>query len=110
MLDFLAQYDITMHFEAFVLGVTRLTVFAIVAPFMGNTVLNMTVRSAVVLALYLVLHPLMLTTLPVSAPMAPSEVLFYMGLLLKEVFIGLVLGWLSGLVFWAVESLSLIHI
>ena len=65
MLDFLLQYDLTTHFQAFLLGSTRLMVFAAVAPFMGNQVLNMTVRSAVVMALYLVVHPTVVSTMPV---------------------------------------------
>ena len=90
MLDFLLQYDLTTHFQAFLLGSTRLMVFAAVAPFMGNQVLNMTVRSAVVMALYL-----------------PGTLAILGGLLLKEVFLGFVLGWTAGLVFWAVESAGL---
>ena len=73
MLDFLLQYDLTTHFQAFLLGSTRLMVFAAVAPFMGNQVLNMTVRSAVVMALYLVVHPTVVSTMPVFSPLSPRK-------------------------------------
>ena len=107
MLDFLLQYDLTTHFQAFLLGSTRLMVFAAVAPFMGNQVLNMTVRSAVVMALYLVVHPTVVSTMPVFSPLSPGALALLGGLLLKEIFLGFVLGWLAGLVFWAVESAGL---
>ena len=73
MLDFLLQYDLTTHFQAFLLGSTRLMVFAAVAPFMGNQVLNMTVRSAVVMALYLVVHPTVVSTMPVFSPLSRAR-------------------------------------
>lgn len=107
MLDFLLQYDLTTHFQAFLLGSTRLMVFAAVAPFMGNQVLNMTVRSAVVMALYLVVHPTVVSTMPVFSPLSPGALALLGGLLLKEIFLGFVLGWTAGLVFWAVESAGL---
>ena len=96
MLDFLLQYDLTTHFQAFLLGSTRLMVFAAVAPFMGNQVLNMTVRSAVVMALYLVVHPTVVSTMPVFSPLSPGALALLGGLLLKEIFLGFVLGWLAG--------------
>lgn len=104
MMAFFAQYDLQTHLTAFVLGSVRLMTFAIVAPFMGNAVLNATAKSALVLSLYLVIHPVVLMNLPASFPMSGSESVLMMGLVLKEVFIGFVLGWLSGLIFWAIES------
>ena len=91
MLDFLLQYDLTTHFQAFLLGSTRLMVFAAVAPFMGNQVLNMTVRSAVVMALYLVVHPTVVSTMPVFSPLSPGA-LALLGGLLHRLFGGLLRG------------------
>lgn len=104
MLDFLLDYDIQTHLTAFVLGSARLMTFAIVAPFMGNAVLNTTAKSALVLSLYLVVHPVVLANLPATFPMTGSETVLMAGLIAKEVFIGFALGWLSGLIFWAIES------
>ena len=100
MLDYLCSFAPEVHFHAFILGSTRLMVFAMVAPFMGNNVLGLTARSAVVLALYTVIHPTMLGEL---AALSPS--LLTSGfLIIKEILIGFFIGWLAGMIFWAVES------
>ncbi|MDY6010494.1 MAG: type III secretion system export apparatus subunit SctT [Duodenibacillus sp.] len=103
MLEYLFAYSLETHLFAFILGGTRLTVFAMVAPFMGNNVLNMTSRSALVAALYLVLH---VPLLEAVAPLMPltGHLVTFLGLLAKEIFLGFVLGWLAGLMFWAIES------
>ncbi len=108
MIDFYADYDVQMHFLAFILGATRLTVFAFTAPVMGNAVLNATTRSAVILALYLLIHPSVLVSLSELGPMeSAADSAHFALLIVKEVFIGFLLGWLSGLVFWAIESAGL---
>ena len=44
MLEYLFAYSLETHLFAFILGGTRLTVFAMIAPFMGNNVLGLTAR------------------------------------------------------------------
>lgn len=101
---FLTEFPPEAHIVAFVLGSTRLAVFASIAPFLGVARLAATARSALVLSLYVVMHPAVLATLPPVFPLEPSGWLLLGALILKEVFIGFVLGWLSGLIFWAVEG------
>lgn len=102
---FLSAYDPQAHLAAFVLGSTRLTVFVSVAPCFGAARLEMTARSALVIALYIVLHPAVVASLPAELfPISGASWVHLAGLMFKEVFIGFVLGWLSGLVFWAVEG------
>lgn len=104
MMDFFLSFDVGTHFAAFILGSTRLAVFLSTAPFLGGQVIGMSARSAVVLALYLVLHPVMLEAVSPLLPLAGETGLFFGALVLKEVFIGFVLGWMAGLIFRAVES------
>ena len=103
--ELLTEYAPEMHLAAFVLGSTRLMVFAGVAPFLGTARLDATARSALVLSLYFIVHPAALASLPAEIfPLDASGWLTLAGLALKEVFIGFILGWLSGLIFWAVEG------
>lgn len=100
MLDYLCSFAPEVHFHAFILGSARLMVFAMVAPFMGNNVLGITARSAVVLALYTVIHPTLVGELAALSPSVLTSGL----LILKEILIGFFIGWLAGMIFWAVES------
>ena len=104
MVDYLLQFGPEVHFFAFILGSTRIGVFVALAPFMGGSVVTGTARAALVMALYLVLHPAMLAQVPSLKPLTGETMALCMGLLTKEVFLGAVLGWLSGQVFWAIES------
>ncbi|MCF0253236.1 MAG: type III secretion system export apparatus subunit SctT [Duodenibacillus sp.] len=91
------------HLLAFLLGSTRLTMFAMIAPFMGASVMGTTVRMAVVTALYMAIHPVVLAQMP--PPPSDAEGFFLLfGLLVKELFVGFLLGWLAGMAFWAMES------
>lgn len=102
---FLGGYSVQVHFFAFILGMTRLMVFGIVAPFMGNSVLNATTRSAVLASLYFIVHPLILTQIPSDLfPMTGASFIYATSLVFKEIFIGLIIGFLASLTFWAVES------
>lgn len=104
MLEYLFAYSLETHLFAFILGGTRLTVFAMIAPFMGNNVLNATSRSALVAALYLVLHVPLLESVAALMPMGGANLVTFLSLLAKEIFLGFVLGWLAGMMFWAIES------
>ena len=96
-------YPLEVHLFAFILGTTRLMAFVHTAPFMGNGVLG-PVRMAIVFALYLVLHPAILPSMPDVFPLTNSGLLLILGLILKEAFIGFILGWLAGMLFWTLQS------
>ena len=100
MPDVLFAYDVHTHLTAFLLGSARLLAFAMLAPFMGSQVIGLSVRSSVIMALYLVIHPMMLEVVATTEMSTLTVGL----LIVKELFIGFVLGWLSGMVFWAVEG------
>jgi type III secretion protein T len=100
-----ADYSVQMHLFAFSLGMTRLMAFGIVSPFLGNHVLDMMTRSSILTALYLIVHPLVLSQIPADLfPLTSASSVYVGALIFKEVFIGLVIGFLASLVFWAVES------
>ncbi len=104
MEQLLGDFTLEEHFLAFILGAARLAMFIIVAPFMGSSVLAAGAKGAIILALYLILHPMMLASFPDVLPFTATSFVAFAGLILKEVFLGFILGYLSGMAFWAVES------
>lgn len=97
-------YTIEMHLFAYILGSTRLFMFATIAPFMGNSVLTGANRLSVVIALYLLLHPLVVSQVPNIFPLTTASMTLGFMLVAKEVFIGFLLGYIAGMIFWTVES------
>lgn len=79
-------------------------VFASIAPFMGNSVISGTARTAIVISLYLFIHPLVLTQVPDLFPITGATMMTGAGIILKEIFLGFLLAYLSGLLFWTIES------
>ena len=96
-------YQPYQHLLAFLLGTPRLFMFMQTAPFMGGGIVTGQLRFTVVLACYIVLHPMLLGQLPAwSGPDAVS-VLLLGALIIKEVLIGLLIGLLAGLMFWSIQ-------
>ena len=96
-------YSLEVNLLAFFLGSARLLAFVQIAPFFGSSVI-MPVRFGILLSLYLVLHPAILPTIPALMPLTTAGLITIATLALKEVFIGFVLGYLAGLLFWTIES------
>ena len=98
--------DIRLHLMAVMLGMTRLFMLVQTAPFMGGTVVTGQIRFAVVLACYLVLHPMMLGQVDALFPengLDFSSLLLLGGVILKEVFLGMLMGLLVGMMFWTIQ-------
>lgn len=88
----------------FVLGTARLAAFLSVAPFMGTSVVTGTPKLAVTGALFLFIAPTVSESVPAIFPLTAASVALAVGLVVKEVFIGFVLAYLAGSIFWAVMS------
>lgn len=104
MVEYLLGFGPDEHFLAFILGSTRIGVFLAVAPYLGGSVVTGTARAAVVLALYLLIHPAVLGSLPPLLPFTAGTLAIGLSLTLKEILIGFMVGWISSLIFWAIES------
>lgn len=96
------------HLTAVLLGMPRLFTIALVAPFFGASVVTGQVRLVLVLALYLPLHPMIVGSLSPEASLSAALSLETGGrlalLLCKETLLGLMIGFLGGMAFWAVQS------
>jgi len=104
MQELFLGYSYQTHLVALILGSTRLMVFVSVAPFMGHSVLSGMTRAAVVFSLYCLLHPMILMQTPQMFPLTGMMAVTGIGLILKEILLGFLLGYLAGFVFWAIES------
>lgn len=100
--------DLYRHLTAVLLGMPRLFTLVLVAPFFGASVVTGQIRLILVLALYLPLHPMVLDGLAPEATLSAALSLETGGrlalLLCKETLLGLMLGFLAGIAFWAVQS------
>ncbi|MGC8720823.1 MAG: EscT/YscT/HrcT family type III secretion system export apparatus protein, partial [Thermodesulforhabdaceae bacterium] len=72
-----------------------------VLPFLGGNILPQYIRNALVFALFAVLYPFI-------SPLAPEQLSVGRGLLLlgKEVFVGLVIGFVVSIIFWSAEMVG----
>lgn len=91
------------HLLAFLLGTPRLFMLVQTAPFMGGALVTGQLRFTIVLACYLVLHPMMLGQIPHLAGLDMASCLLLGGLIVKEVFLGLLMGLLAGMMFWTIQ-------
>ncbi|MBQ3892345.1 MAG: type III secretion system export apparatus subunit SctT [Desulfovibrio sp.] len=103
MEDLLGSYPIFDHLAAFLLGTPRLFMFMQTAPFMGAGLVTGQLRFTVVLACYSFLHPMILAGLPAWGGFHAAAVLHLGALIVKEVFLGLLLGMLAGMMFWTIQ-------
>ncbi|MBQ7585793.1 MAG: type III secretion system export apparatus subunit SctT [Desulfovibrionaceae bacterium] len=96
------------HLTAFLIGMPRLFTVALVAPFFGTGVLEGQIWFVLVLGLYLPVHPAVVAQLhedlTLSVNMDPQLVFTLAAILTKEILLGLGLGFLAGLPFWAIEG------
>jgi type III secretion protein T len=81
---------------------TRILVAVQVVPFAGGQVLSGTVRNGVVLSLGLILFPVVHETLGGAA----LGLMSMLAIVAKEVVLGLLIGFLSGLAFWAAACIG----
>lgn len=98
----ISELNLTTHVLAAALGVPRLLAVFQTVPFAAGTILTGQMRITLVLACYLPLHPVMVASLPTMLPDSSWWILCGL-LVLKESLLGLLLGYLAGMLFWAVS-------
>ena len=69
----------------------------------AGTCLTGQLRTTVVFACYLVLHPAIVAGLPETQGLSLSTFALYGTILVKETLIGMLLGYLSGMLFWTIQ-------
>ncbi|MEM7280623.1 MAG: type III secretion system export apparatus subunit SctT [Pseudomonadota bacterium] len=90
---------LSLSLSSFALSLARLGAAFLILPLMTSEVVSPMVRNVFFVSLALAVMPLVSATVP-EQPLGAMVV----PILLKEVFIGLVLGYTFGLIFWALEG------
>lgn len=98
------ELDLTGHMLAMVIGMPRLTVIMMVAPFMGGSIVTGQLRMTIAFACYLLAHPLIYSQLPQDSGIPLYMAATYAAIIVKETLIGLLLGFSAGSIFWAFQS------
>ena len=96
----LANIHDTNALKVFALIFVRLTIIVTLAPFLGGKNAPSPVKMGLSILLSALLAPLILAQ---SAPLMTQETLPFLGLLLKEVFIGFAIGFVTSEIFYVVE-------
>ena len=103
MEELFGGYPLFDHLIAFLVGTPRLFMFVQTAPFLGASLVTGQLRFTLVLAFYVVLHPMILGSLPEWGGFHAAALIHLGALIAKEVFLGLVLGLLVGMMFWTIQ-------
>lgn len=91
------------HLLAVLLGMPRLFMIIQTVPFLGGSIVTGQIRVAVAFACYMFIHPMVLDQLDVPQVLTMGVMGQLTLVLLKESLIGFLLGFLAGMLFWAVQ-------
>ena len=97
------QLRVYENLLALLLGMPRLFMLVQVAPFMGGNLITGQLRTTVVFACYMVMHPAILATLPETRGFTVDAMALYTVLIMKEALLGMFLGYLAGILFWTIQ-------
>lgn len=73
---------------------------------MGRNILTGQLRTTVVSTCYLILYPAIVVSLSETQDPSPSTFALYGAILVKETLIGVLLGYLSGMLFWTIQCMG----
>jgi type III secretion protein T len=91
------------HLLAVLLGMPRLFMILQTVPFMGGNIVTGQIRAAVAFACYMFIHPMVLGQLDAPEVLTTAVLGRLALVLLKESLLGFLLGFLAGMLFWAVQ-------
>ncbi len=102
------ELHIAENILALMLGVPRLFMIIQTAPFLGSAVITGSVRVSVAIAIYAILHPVILNDL-IHSPVTGflEGTLSYGLIIIKETLLGTLFGLLIGMLFWAVQGVGI---
>ena len=92
--------ELSQILVVFTLGLPRLIAAFTIMPIFSKQVLPGMIRNGVVISLALFIFPVILT----DAPTAPPDLITSVVIIIKEVVIGLLIGFAAAAPFWAIES------
>ncbi len=105
MIEELITYlNLYQHAVAILLGMPRLFTIVMLAPFFASAVVTGQLKLVMVGSMYMILHNYVVSTLPAIESLNIVMTLEFIAIMIKEVILGLLIGYLGALLFWAVQS------
>lgn len=86
----------------FSMSMARMLAAFAVIPFMGGQIIQGLVRNSIILSIVLILYPMVAPTIPADMPSVPLLAV----IIIKEIVIGLIIGFLVSIIFWVAESVG----
>jgi flagellar biosynthetic protein FliR len=97
-----SQEQLLAYLQTSGLGFARILTAISIVPFFGGKIVRARIKMSIATAIFLLLAPAILP--PAGVPPPAANVFSFTFLLAKEIFIGLIMGWLAGLIFHIVEA------
>ncbi|WP_290922221.1 type III secretion system export apparatus subunit SctT [Halodesulfovibrio sp.] len=95
-------HDVITPLFVFLFCLARIMAIFRTAPFMGGNALPGGVRNAVAMTMVILVYPMVLAEVPEGITLS-----IHLGMLMgKEILIGVIIGYLLGLLFWTAESVG----
>ncbi len=102
--EFANSPELFRHALAILIGMPRLFIIVMFAPFLGTAIVTGQLRLVLVGSMYLVLHNYIVDTLPFTESLGIAINLDFTIILVKEIVLGMLIGYLGALLFWAIQS------
>lgn len=99
----LTDETIQRHISAVLLGMIRIIAFISIAPIFGPAI-TMPVKSSIAVALYIPLHPYMVSITETIHMNTMGDFISLMIIICKEIIVGIMFGWLVSLFFYVALS------
>lgn len=107
MIEILQDIEIQKHLLTFLLGIARIFIFIAFVPFLGPQ-LNTSVSLPLTIALYIPLHPMLYTQYTPFNLGITDDLIAYLILLLKEIFLGFILAFVIANIFYIALGVGII--
>lgn len=96
----IAIQSINTYFVVLLFSLTRITALLVIAPFFSAQLVTGLVRNIIIINLTIIIVPMVMVTMPAD-PMTVMEIVL---IIAKEVFIGIVMGVIVGVVFFVADA------
>ncbi|MDR1111023.1 MAG: type III secretion system export apparatus subunit SctT [Deltaproteobacteria bacterium] len=100
----ISELGVQRYMLAMTLGLPRLSVLILMAPFMGGSIVTGQLKFSLIFALYLVIFPLIIHQAPPEAGTGVTDFIGYVAIAVKESFLGFILAYISGIPFLTAQS------
>ncbi len=107
MTELLHDIEVQKHLLTFLLGIARIYIFIAFIPFFGPQ-LNTSVTLPLTLALYIPLHPMLYTQYTPYNLGITEDLIYYLILLIKEIFLGFTLAFIISNIFYIALGVGII--